>query len=176
MSEFENEVNSFKVLEKKIKEYKHLSEAISSTPIINISNCPHTAITTNKKKYLTTNKDTNSSLSSNISSTPRDTILQDDDVKIDLSSSSSISNSNITSETADSLDNLTNNNSHLIAYKKSSLLLFQEEKELFGFHGYEGLYLIRNALPNWLQVELAYLALAECPEPPNTTSLGLVEV
>jgi hypothetical protein len=82
------------------------------------------------------------------------------------------------SEVEGSLIDLSNIHSNFstIVYKICEVMIFNERKEIFGFHGYEGFYVIRNSLPLWLQIEMAYLALAQCPEPPNTTSLGLTEV
>jgi hypothetical protein len=74
------------------------------------------------------------------------------------------------------LSNLSSGIASHIVYHKCQISLYGEVKDVYGFHGYEGFYVIKNSLPLWLQIEMAHLALADCPQPPNTTSLGLVEV
>jgi hypothetical protein len=80
------------------------------------------------------------------------------------------------SEIGSSLVDLSSIRHNCVAYKICDMMIFNEMKEIYGFRGYDGFYVIRNSLPLWLQIEMAHLALADCPEPPNTTSLGLTEV
>jgi hypothetical protein len=74
------------------------------------------------------------------------------------------------------LSNLSAQIASQIVYRKCQIQLYGEMKDVYGFHGYEGFYIIKNSLPIWLQIEMAHLALVDCPEPPNTTSLGPTEV
>lgn len=121
ISNINNEINSFKLLEKQVKECKHISDI--SNLIIDLS------------KY-----------------------------ENNLNSSSSLTlNSTLTS----------NSSLYSIVNEKCSISLFGEEKKVYSFQGYDGLFVIKNSLPLWAQIEMSYLALSECPESPNTTSLGV---
>ena len=58
-------------------------------------------------------------------------------------------------------------------YCHSTADMFGRERNIYGVNGYEGFYVIPDALPQYLQLEVAHFALDSCPEPPNSTNLTI---
>lgn len=60
-----------------------------------------------------------------------------------------------------------NNNYRIV----KNVELWNEKKTIYSIPGHEGLYVISNALPLWLQLELAHFSLLNCTKSPNKTNL-----
>ena len=58
-------------------------------------------------------------------------------------------------------------------YNHSIANMFGRDRKVYGIRGYEGFYVIPDALPQQLQLEVAHFALDSCPEPPNSTNLTM---